>query len=85
MWQIPEHRDVYRKAPIGRPGQASSRYQPYALPRYQFTTRDLDRCLYGKQDLQVVHIDQKNAEGNPEDKPAKCKNVISFILSLFIT
>eukprot|EP00795_Rhopilema_esculentum_P006075 gene6075-11455_t len=51
----------------------TSRHQPYMVPRSHFTSRDLDRCLYGKQDLQVVHIESKNSDGNAEDKskPAK--------------
>ena len=72
MWpgnEVP--REMYRKP--ARPGSVNARYQPYTMPRYHFTVRDLDRCLYGKQDLQVVHIEQKNPDINPEDKPAKCK------------
>eukprot|EP00794_Sanderia_malayensis_P009873 gene9873-10883_t len=70
-WQLSEPRDVYRKNSVARAGHVNSRYQPYIVPRYQFTVRDLDRCLYGKQDLQVVHIDQKGTDGNTDDKPAK--------------
>jgi len=72
-WPLPEQRDLYRKGTMGRQGQLGPRYQSYAIPRYQFAPRDLDRCLYGKQDLQVVHIDNKNTDGAPEDKskPAK--------------
>ena len=57
MWPVSEQRMVYRKNPVVRPGPLNARYQPYSVPRYQFTARDLDHCLYGKQDLQVIcHI-----------------------------
>lgn len=54
-WTIPEQREMYRKTQVVRQGAVGPRYQPYTVPRYQFTSRDLDRCLYGKQDLQVKH------------------------------
>jgi len=71
-----------------KPGSAHHpRYQPYEhhRPHIQFTIQDIDKCLFGKQDIRVVQIgDEKpspierpaskgSSTGGPEDKnkPAK--------------
>ena len=96
MWPV-ESREMYRKGTAMHPPTTMHppRFPPPLAPppRYQFTARDLDRCLYGKQDIRVVQLDSKNGESgsgvqDEKGKPAKCKccsclNVSSGIFNVF--
>ena len=80
----PSVRHTIPHEPIKPAGGAShhQRFRPYEVPQrpvIQFTMQDIDKILYGKQDLRVVQIGDskqsppartslKNATANPEDK-----------------
>ena len=65
-----------------------SRFHPYQRQRFHFTLQDLDRCLFGKQELRVVRIGESkspqpgncktvtvplaNGQNEDKNKPAKC-------------